>query len=299
MRVVFASNWAAHDRRLRELLGPRGARIERVPDVSHLHLQLLSGPTTSLVVIDTKTRVHNEELTLTSDLRSRLVQRAQPDVVFLGPAPGHARSVAAFEVGVDNWITPTQSKTILAQHHFVKCVNMCREQGPRWSEGLTFLEDLPLHASGMVRISDDTLTAEVSVRHGRIGFVRFPELHTPFLDSVEAEVRSRCAEVDALRQTLGYPVYDWDRVLAEHACWGRARLRDALRRRWQQAIRWMAGTEITRVDWLPSETRFAEELAFEPFGLLSALDEAVPQSFARGRISFGSPRADNDMVVGH
>ncbi len=281
----------------RKVLVPYGARVERVEFGAHLHLQLLTGKATSLVVIDATASRNCDELTLTTDLRLRSVHRAQPEVVLLGQAPGHGRALAAFEAGVDNWIAPTQSSVIAAQYHFVQCVNECRERGPRFGDGIAFLEDLPLHATGTVEMSDGTLTAQLSVRDGRVGYIHFLELQTGFTDSIDCEVHSRCPEVDALRQTLGYPVYDWDRALVEHACWGRARLREALNRRWQQAVRWMAGTQITRVDWRAGETRFADELAFEPFGLLSALDEEVPHSFARGRISFGSLRADNDLMA--
>jgi CheY-like chemotaxis protein len=297
MRVVLASSLAAHERRLKEVLTPWGARVERVEPSAHLHLQLLTGNETSMVVLDVGTKPTVDELELTTDIRLRMVHRAQPEVLILGQAPQHGRALSAFEAGVDNWIAPTQSKVLAAEYHFVQCIKECRERGPRFSEGIAFIEDLPLHSTGIIDMTDGTLTAQVSVREGRIGYIHFKELQTVFTDSIDCEVHARCAEVDALRQTLGYPVYDWDRALKEHACWGRMRLRDALFRRWQQAVRWMAGTQIIRLQWHTMETRFAEELAFEPFGLLAALDEGVPHSFARGRISFGSLRAENDLVA--
>lgn len=295
MRVVLVSKLATHEQRLGDVLSPYGARVERVEPGPHLHLRLLTGATPSLVVIDAATRSNSDELALCRDLRLRLVHQAQPEIVFLGHPPNHARSLMALEAGVDNWVAATQTRVLSAQYHFVQCINECRERGPRFSEGIAFLEDLPLHASGIVEMSDGVLTARVSVRSGRIGWVHFPQLHTPFASAIQTEIHSHSPESDALKRGLAFPVYDWDRALAEHGCWSRARLREALSRRWQQAVLWMAGTEILRIDWQPGEIRFAEELSFEPFGLLSALDEQVPHSFARGRLTFGTLHAENDL----
>lgn len=297
MRVVLAGGSSAHEKRLQGVLAPYGARVERVVHDSHLHLQLLKGPAASLVVIDATTRRHDDGVKLATELRVRSVHPNQPEIIVLSQTPGHAQALSAFEGGVDGWIAPMQSNVLSAHCHFVHCIHECREHGPRWSEAIAFLEDLPLHSTGIVSMSDGRLTAEVSVREGRVGYVHFNELQTTFSDAIGNEVHTRCPEVDVLRQTLGYPVYDWDRALSEHACWARARLRAALTRRWQQAVRWMAGTRIERIEWRAQDTRFAAELAFEPFGLLSALDEEVPHSYARGRLSFGSPRAENDMLA--
>jgi hypothetical protein len=297
MRVVLASGSVSVEKRLRELLLPYGARLECTELDAHLHLRLLTGNTTPLVFIDATTSGPNGAFSLTDDLRLRMVHRAQPEIVVLGQSLSHGRSLEAFEAGVDNWLLPTQSKVLAAQYHFVQCVNECRERGPRWSEGISFLEDLNLRSSGIVEMSDGTLTAIISIREGRVGFVHFPELATEFTVSIDAEAHARCAEVDALRQTLGYPVYDWDRALSAHGCWARARLREALARRWQQVLRWMAGTTIVQIEWRPSDNRFSDELAFDLSGLLSALDEEVPHSFARGRISFSTLRAENDRAA--
>lgn len=300
MRVVLVSKLATQEKRLRGHLAPYGARVERVGPGPDLHLQLLMGATPSLVVIDapsssTTTSNNDEQLALCRDLRFRLVHRAQPEIVFLGQPSSHAAAISAFEAGVDNWIAATQTRVLSAQYHFVQCVDDYRERGPRSSEGIAFLEDLTIHSSGIVEMSDGVISARVSVRDGRVGAVHFPELYTSFAAEVELEVASRSPQLDALKRGFAFPVHDWDKALAEHGCWSRARLREALLRRWQRAVRWMAATDVLRVEWWPGETRVSEELSFEPFELLSALDEPMPHSFARGRLSFGAVHAENDL----